>query len=377
MVHQQDLLPTLFFYFGMETISITKIQVIIGGYGLVEVYGQLCLEIPGLSGNGTPLKTYLFSLLGSGKILSGQHGDSYAGGSSTGYGNILDTYTNAATSAASATIGTTGKCPAIVNLEFPREGNGTQAQTLKAAQDWQAAGGIVQTHFSAYQVGSASSWPSVLTPNSAAYNSVYHDPTWGLDVAISMYKQLSKTFILRLFPEMNYNGWWYGYNGGSPTSGTPTAAQFMQLYRAVKAYIIAAGVTNALFIWDPNWFSHDYLCAEASPAFSASDFDLLGIDFYASPGSAILDNNSGYATMVAAYPTIPIILCECGGNSSNNGVITPFTIDNSEFGSAILASAPNIVGSVIFSQKWQLLQQNNPAGYLNSCITRSQLPALT
>jgi hypothetical protein len=349
-----------------------------------------------VAGSGTAFLTYLKSLIRSGKMLSGQASDYYAGANSGPYGGLLDQFTG--TTPANATITNTNKCPAIIGVNFGDEGTNlgeqtTAAQNVKLAQDWISAGGIVQIHWvppnpTAYQYapGSTNPFPSILTAGTPYYNALFHGTGQpgasgsyrGLDQVITELKQISGPVYFRVLPEGDLgNYWWYGTNGVNPAPSRgnyPTNAQYVALYKMVVDYMRAAGVANVLYCYNVNWFSGAFTNNDPGSSYR----NLFGIDFYSSgsASSGLLTNNTGYNNLVGIDNTIPIVLCEAGSNGPSGNPPTN-SGDNSEFDNSLNTSCPNIVGAVIFCQGFQLSNQRGAATYMSNTITRDQLPVLT
>jgi glycosyl hydrolase family 26 len=193
---------------------------------------------------------------------------------------------------------------------------------------------------------------NVITPGTTPYNN--HIATLS-KVGIGL-KQLDNAgipVILRLYPEMNGNWFWWGTQAG-------TSAQFIQLFRLTRDYFVnTVGIKNFLYIYAVNAGGNvpDRYPGDAY-------VDMTGQDLYTS------DPSQGVATynaLLALAPTKPTALAEFGPGGPGLG-------DASFNEQTLITTIKNSMPNVVFWQQWwagnggklgwDILQTTNPTGAL-------------
>jgi hypothetical protein len=378
---------------------------------------------------GQTLLTYLNSLRGSGKILSGQTLDHFAGASGGTYGNYLDQLTgttpaNVTVSSCSAGSGgsctsgltNTGLTPSIFGIESNVTGTcgsaQTSAQAIATANGQLAAGGIVQINFDEPSPtqsgcnfsGNGSEWNATtgvqvvgstankifLYGNSASphYGSgtacTSAAPCGGIWSLAQQLKAINGTVILRVLHESNLGSGsnWWGAGGGNGT-----AAQYVSLYQQTVTYLRSLGIATGggpsggagtvLMNWNFNVGCS--ACSSIDPGPSYRDIisgDLYGPTTQAAVISALNGATNGF--VYAQTQGVPLGFAEFGVVNFNNSVVTQFSTSQAIWDQAIQggSSISNLVFGVDWNQNWCLQCQLNASTYLSNTITRGQLPVL-
>lgn len=122
-----------------------------------------------------------------------------------------------------------------------------------------------------------------------------------------------KTFLFRLFPEMN--GDWESY---SPGTRGQTAAQFVAAYRHVVALFRKYGATNVKFVWNPNRLlsRQPYTYKQLYPGDSYVNW--VGLDGYAWQDSLHGTYSGPYSLFatsvkaIRAFTSRPLMIAETG-----------------------------------------------------------------
>ena len=366
----------------------------------------------GSSSGGTTLLTYLNSLRGSGKVLSGQWADHFAGAAGGTYGNFLDQFLPASgATPANITVndhssGNTGKAPAILGVSFNSAGSCGSAQTLAqgiaTANGQMAAGGIVMVLWGIPDpaqypncvfsgVGSGTTFPGVITPGNAYYNTYMYGHgctaaspcggVWALGQALLSVTPGHKmlTHILAESDLAQGSEWW-GTNGVNNTSSSPRGpnnADYVALYKQTEDYLTALGVTNLLWVYSVNNFGGAFSQNDPGTTYAP----VYSVDLYGPTTQAgvISDmNNSAVGYTYGQSRGGPVISAEQGVFSYNNSAVATFTYDNSIWDQAIQGGSTisNYVGGLTWNQNWCLNCQLGAANYMNNTIPRSAVPPL-
>jgi len=349
------------------------------------------------------LLNYIKGFMGiTGKKLSGQYCDFYAGSGGGTYGNILDQFTPA-TGATPVNItitdinsGPTGLCPAMVNYQLNTgnsAGAGTYAQSLAVCQGVQSSGKILNCMYSPVSpvtggyTGANGEFPGVITSGNSIYNTYMAGvTTYGTALA-----NLTKQFILRPLAENNANYYWWGYNY---SSGGPTLAQFLTLWNQTMAGLAAAMNAAVPGSWDKlvlvNWcqnYGNNYnggysggsanYCGPSNIAVPSGTYapDICSIDYYFFDDQGTLPLVGSGLTQMQSLG-IPFCLGEAGFNGG-----TPPATNSEDLSliSTMMSSSAmaNSFGFSVWAQTFALQDQKNALACLQNSVTSALVPAYT
>jgi hypothetical protein len=354
------------------------------------------------SSGGVPLLSYLQSLAGPGKVLTGQIAEVFQGLNADPYGNQLigggfvPTYTVSGSPASPANI--TGiaagvsSIPAMMGIFiFCTNANTTAAQNLALINGCIARGIIPFVTFSPpnplgyqYYPGSSSGYrnpfPGMTLPGNAAYNTLFHGSQaldggqsyyGGYDQMISVLSQVTGPFILSPYREFNGNWEWFGIGTGPDVNQAQTMLQQLHAYAAPQ-------LPNAIWCYGVNSGNGNYggMSGGSPVAPYPGGWQLCAFDYYGN--NPVGDIAAGGVYTALAALNLPIFHSEAGeGGVASYG---RNTLDNSVFNNAAYRAAfPKVCGVMISFQSWALSYQNGANTFLNEAwsVNLSQLPVLT
>jgi hypothetical protein len=296
----------------------------------------------------------------------------------------------------------TGIKPAIMNVYITTPDAGLSGYSLATAQAAATAhanaGGIVRfsilmtSRTTGGIAGASTDFPNIITPGTATYNKYMYGsggpsaPNGGIWAIAQFLLQFfantnNKSCLARLFWENNLDtgSWWFGTNGvtGSDNAGAngPSNAHFVTFLQQTINYIrsiLGSTLTQKiLFDYNSNGNPGGYAQNDPGQSYCA----ISSVDYYYP--NTFSDTSTGVTQDAFVYHNArgnPVLIGECGNNTSGNGSGKQFTFDVSIWRAALRTYNPKLCGMNLFCQMWHPSVQNNFMAMIAGGIVLSNMP---
>jgi hypothetical protein len=274
----------------------------------------------------------------------------------------------------------TNLLPCIIDISTSQSGGGnpindvggTQpniATTNTAPNDWlslaqyfNANGFIVKIDWQPVSpLLNANPWATIFTPGSTANTTLN---SW-IDALSTHCKTLANPFLLCFGIEENISGSSYT-NSNFYRIGLATSAQSAQLWQYFVTRVIANGVNNCLFCFEPNSGVGNYLHGYPGDAyvdlmcFDYGDLNYNDTNMYAALTTSQSGTN-GLATGITSSGAKPIFAGSLIANINDSSLQTPNAYSNYQAYLNCVSFYPRIFGAVTWAQTCALNGQNQAA----------------
>lgn len=356
-------------------------------------------------GGGTSLANYVNGLPAAKQYLTGMHWDLFTSNSDAGIWDLCCVLNGPATLTAlgsnfpnisilnkttGGTVSNSNLRPAILGGFIPTKATGksftgtsvTVPGALAACQAIQAAGNILLITFHPPSPvtdtlpGNGTEFPQCLQ-NGTAANTTLNS---AIDNQTTQLLQLAQPFLIRLYHEANgaRGGTYWDGTGGVNSTIHPTNADAVAIYQYTVNRMVANGLSQskALFVYSTNLYGAG---SSANPGHKEND---PGVTFAPFAGTDAYGGGSTSAAIAATMTTYgcgyfetrgtPWLLTEFGTTSATQPAT--YSGDNTQYGIALQATFPHLIGSVNWPQNWALSLQYNGGTYLSQNVNFNGLP---